>query len=139
MDPKRDREIEQALASLASSNPPETMPADVSARFDSHLQSLLAEDSTIVRSTRFGAGLSTKITKNKVVKKGLLEPLLANACMGKYQAEAASLTSTNSSSPSVTALTMSLTALARPSKIASAMPRAYKVTALEESSLPGIT
>ena len=64
MDPKRDREIEQALASLASNNPPETMPADVSARFDSHLQSLMAEDSTVVRTTRFGAGFAAKLTKN---------------------------------------------------------------------------
>jgi hypothetical protein len=64
MDPKRDREIEQALASLASNNPPETMPADVSARFDSHLQSLMTEDSTVVRTTRFGAGFASKLTKN---------------------------------------------------------------------------
>ena len=64
MDAKRDREIEQALAALASNNPPESMPADVSARFDSHLRSLMAEDSTIVRSTRFGSGLSSKLTKN---------------------------------------------------------------------------
>ena len=82
---------------------------------------------------------SNDVEKNKAVKKGLLEPLLANACLEKYQADAASSTSTNSSSPSPTALTMSLTALARPSKMASAMPRAYNVTALEESSLPGMT
>ena len=56
-----------------------------------------------------------------------------------YQA-AASCTSTNSSVLSaVAAFTTSFTALARPSMIASAMPRAYSVTALAESSLPGIT
>jgi hypothetical protein len=64
MDSKRDREIEQALAALASNTPPETMPADVSARFDAHLQSLMAEDVTVVRSNRFGSGIATKFTKN---------------------------------------------------------------------------
>ena len=64
MDSQRDREIEQALAALAVNNPPEVMPADASARFDAHLQSLMAEDATVVRSHRFGSGLTSKFTKN---------------------------------------------------------------------------
>lgn len=64
MDSQRDREIEQALAALAVNNAPEAMPADASARFDAHLQSLMAEDVTVVRSNRFGAGLTSKLTKN---------------------------------------------------------------------------
>jgi hypothetical protein len=64
MDSKRDHEIEQALAALASNTPPEAMPADVSARFDAHLQSLMAEDATVIRSNRFGGGLTAKFTKN---------------------------------------------------------------------------
>jgi hypothetical protein len=64
MDSQRDREIEQALAALAVNNAPEAMPADASARFDAHLQSLMAEDATVVRSNRFGAGLTAKLTKN---------------------------------------------------------------------------
>lgn len=64
MDSQRDREIEQALAALASNTPPEAMPADVSARFDAHLQSLIAEDATVVRSNRFGSGLRANFTKN---------------------------------------------------------------------------
>jgi hypothetical protein len=64
MDSQRDREIEQALAALAVNNAPEAMPADASARFDAHLQSLMAEDATVLRSNRFGAGLTTKLTKN---------------------------------------------------------------------------
>ncbi len=51
---------------------------------------------------------------------------------------ASSSISTNSSS-SVTALTTSASAAARPSRIASAAPRAYRRIALPESSLPGIT
>jgi hypothetical protein len=64
MDSKRESEIEQALAALASNTPPEVMPAEVSARFDAHLQSLIKEDATIIRSNRFGARLSAKLTKN---------------------------------------------------------------------------
>ena len=64
MDSQRDREIEQAVAALASKFPPEAMPADVSARFDAHLQSLMAEDVTVVRSNRFGSRLTAKFTKN---------------------------------------------------------------------------
>ena len=64
MDSQRDREIEQALAALAVNNAPEAMPADASARFDAHLQSLMAEDVTVLRSNRFGAGLTSKLTKN---------------------------------------------------------------------------
>jgi hypothetical protein len=64
MDSQRDREIEQALAALAVNNAPEAMPADASARFDAHLQSLMAEDATVLRSNRFGAGLTTKLSKN---------------------------------------------------------------------------
>jgi len=64
MDSQRDREIEQALAALAVNNAPEAMPADASARFDAHLQSLMAEDVTVVRSNRFSAGLTSKLTKN---------------------------------------------------------------------------
>jgi hypothetical protein len=64
MDSQRDREIEQALAALAVNNAPEAMPADVSARFDAHLQSLTAEDATVVRSNRFGSGLKANFTKN---------------------------------------------------------------------------
>lgn len=64
MDSQRDREIEQALAALAVNNAPEAMPADASARFDAHLQSLMAEDATVLRSNRFGSGLTKKITKN---------------------------------------------------------------------------
>jgi hypothetical protein len=64
MDSQRDREIEQAIAALASNTPPETMPADVSARFDAHLRSLMAEDLTVVRSNRFGSGIAAKFTKN---------------------------------------------------------------------------
>lgn len=64
MDSKREREIEQALAALASNTPPEVMPADVSARFEAHLQSLIKEDVAVLRSNRFGAALSKKITKN---------------------------------------------------------------------------
>lgn len=64
MDPRDEREIEQALASLASDKQPEAMPADVASRFDDHLKSLLAEDATVIRSTRFGNSLSQRIVKN---------------------------------------------------------------------------
>jgi hypothetical protein len=64
MDSQRDREIEQALAALAVNKAPEVMPAAASARFDAHLQSLMAEDATVVRSNRFGSGLTSKFTKN---------------------------------------------------------------------------
>ena len=39
MDPRDEREIDQALASLASDKQPESMPADVASRFDAHLKS----------------------------------------------------------------------------------------------------
>ena len=64
MDSKREREIEQALAALASNTPPEVMPADVSTRFDAHLRTLMTEDATIIRSNRFGARFNAKLAKN---------------------------------------------------------------------------
>jgi hypothetical protein len=64
MDPRDEREIEQALASLASDKQPESMPADVASRFDAHLKSLIAEDATVVRSNRFGKTFSERISKN---------------------------------------------------------------------------
>jgi len=64
MDSKREREIEQALAALASNTPPEVMPADVSTRFDAHLRTLMTEDATIIRSNRFGARFNSKLAKN---------------------------------------------------------------------------
>ena len=64
MDPRDEREIEQALASLASDKQPEAMPADVASRFDDHLKSLMAEDATVIRSTRFGNSFSQRIVKN---------------------------------------------------------------------------
>lgn len=64
MDPRDEREIEQALASLASDKQPETMPADVASRFDAHLKSLMAEDATVVRSSRFGKTFAERVTKN---------------------------------------------------------------------------
>ena len=64
MDPRDEREIEQALASLASEKQPEAMPADVASRFDAHLNSLVAEDATVIRSNRFGKTFAERITKN---------------------------------------------------------------------------
>jgi len=64
MDPRDEREIEQALASLASEKQPESMPADVASRFDAHLNSLVAEDATVIRSNRFGKTFAERITKN---------------------------------------------------------------------------
>jgi hypothetical protein len=64
MDPRHEREIEQALASLASDKQPESMPADVASRFDAHLKSLIAEDATVIRSNRFGKTFAERITKN---------------------------------------------------------------------------
>lgn len=64
MDPRDEREIEQALASLASDKQPESMPADVASRFDAHLKSLVAEDATVIRSNRFGKSFAESITKN---------------------------------------------------------------------------
>ncbi len=64
MDPRDEREIEAALAGLASDAEPDAMPADVASRFDTHLQSLMAEDATVVRSDRFGKSLSSRIMKN---------------------------------------------------------------------------
>ena len=64
MDPRDEREIEQALASLASDKQPETMPADVATRFDAHLKSLIADDATVIRSNRFGKSFGERITKN---------------------------------------------------------------------------
>ena len=64
MDPRDEREIEQALASLASDKQPESMPADVASRFDAHLKSLMAEDGTVIRSNRFGKSFAERITKN---------------------------------------------------------------------------
>ncbi len=64
MDPRDEREIEAALAGLASDAEPDAMPADVASRFDAHLQSLMAEDATVVRSDRFGKSLSSRIMKN---------------------------------------------------------------------------
>ena len=64
MDPRDEREIEQALASLASDKQPESMPADVASRFDAHLKSLVAEDATVIRSNRFGKSFAQSITKN---------------------------------------------------------------------------
>ena len=64
MDPRDEREIDQALASLASDKQPESMPADVASRFDAHLKSLIAEDATVIRSNRFGKTFAERITKN---------------------------------------------------------------------------
>jgi len=64
MDPRDEREIEQALASLASDEQPEAMPADVASRFDAHLKSLIADDATVIRSNRFGKSFAERITKN---------------------------------------------------------------------------
>ncbi|MFM9151401.1 MAG: hypothetical protein ACKOPU_03905 [Candidatus Planktophila sp.] len=64
MDPRDEREIEAALAGLASDATPEAMPADVASRFDAHLQSLMAEDATVIRSDRFGKSLGSRIMKN---------------------------------------------------------------------------
>jgi hypothetical protein len=64
MDPRDEREIEQALASLASEKQPESMPADVASRFDAHLNSLVAEDATVIRSNRFGKTFAERVTKN---------------------------------------------------------------------------
>ena len=64
MDPRDEREIEQALASLASDKQPETMPADVATRFDAHLKSLIADDASVIRSNRFGKTFGERITKN---------------------------------------------------------------------------
>jgi len=64
MDPRDEGEIEQALASLASDKNAETMPADVASRFGAHLQSLLAQDATVIRSNRFGKTFSERIFKN---------------------------------------------------------------------------
>jgi len=64
MDPRDEREIEQALASLASDKQPEAMPADVASRFDAHLKSLIADDATVIRSNRFGKSFAERITKN---------------------------------------------------------------------------
>ena len=41
MDPRDEREIEAALAGLASDAEPDAMPADVASRFDTHLHYLL--------------------------------------------------------------------------------------------------
>ena len=64
MDPRDEREIDQALASLASDKQPESMPADVASRFDAHLKSLVAEDATVIRSNRFGKTFTERVTKN---------------------------------------------------------------------------
>jgi hypothetical protein len=64
MDPRDEREIEQALASLAGDKQPEPMPADVASRFDAHLKSLVAEDATVIRSNRFGKTFTERVTKN---------------------------------------------------------------------------
>jgi hypothetical protein len=64
MDPRDEREIDQALASLASDKQPESMPADVASRFDAHLKSLVAEDATVIRSNRFGKTFAENFTKN---------------------------------------------------------------------------
>jgi len=64
MDPRDEREIEHALASLAGDKQPESMPADVASRFDAHLKSLIAEDATVIRSNRFGKTFAERITKN---------------------------------------------------------------------------
>jgi hypothetical protein len=64
MDPRDEREIEQALASLAGAKQPEPMPADVASRFDAHLKSLVAEDATVIRSNRFGKTFTERVTKN---------------------------------------------------------------------------
>lgn len=64
MDPRDEREIEAALAGLASDPKVEAMPADVASRFDAHLQSLMAEDATVIRSDRFGKSLGARIMKN---------------------------------------------------------------------------
>ena len=64
MDPRDEREIEQALASLASDKQPESMPADVASRFDAHLKSLVAEDAAVIRSARFGKSFAERVTKN---------------------------------------------------------------------------
>jgi hypothetical protein len=64
MDPRDEREIDQALASLASDKQPESMPADVASRFDAHLKSLVAEDATVIRSNRFGKSFTESFTKN---------------------------------------------------------------------------
>ena len=64
MDPKDEREIEQALAALASNRELDPMPADVASRFDAHLKSLLAKDSVIIRTDRFEKSWSSRIVKS---------------------------------------------------------------------------
>ena len=64
MDPRDEREIDQALASLAGDKQPESMPADVASRFDAHLKSLITEDATVIRSNRFGKTFAERVTKN---------------------------------------------------------------------------
>jgi len=54
MKPNEDEQIERALASLSAENSSEQMPPDVASRFDAHLEKLMAEDATVIRSHRFG-------------------------------------------------------------------------------------
>ena len=64
MDPKNEREIEQALAALATNRELDPMPADVASRFDAHLKSLLAKDAVIIRTDRFEKSWSSRIVKS---------------------------------------------------------------------------
>jgi hypothetical protein len=64
MDPKNEREIEQALAALATNRELDPMPADVASRFDAHLNSLLAKDAVIIRTDRFEKSWSSRIVKS---------------------------------------------------------------------------
>ena len=64
MDPKDEREIEQALAALASNRELDPMPADVASRFDAHLKTLLAKDAVIIRTDRFKKSWSSRIVKS---------------------------------------------------------------------------
>mmetsp|Transcript_5762 Transcript_5762/g.14078 ORF Transcript_5762/g.14078 Transcript_5762/m.14078 type:complete len:217 (+) Transcript_5762:479-1129(+) len=70
-----------------------------------------------------------------VGKRGLAAPFRCRI----ERAQASSETSTNSSPAGATAAKTSAVALALPSSTASATARAYRATALAESSLPGMT
>lgn len=49
MNSKNEGEIEQVLADLATDKTPEAMPADVAARLDAHLQTLMANDRNVIQ------------------------------------------------------------------------------------------
>src|SRR5262249_47527052 len=76
------------------------------------------------------------ISFEQIKKKGLPSPLFGSAATAHSSFPPGSSTSTNSSEA---APMISCTTWLRPSRIASAMPRAYSRIARLESSLPGIT